>query len=870
MSQLLERESFMATLHDEFAAVPQQCGCIVLVAGEAGIGKTSLLEAFVATLPKERVLWGNCEALLTPHPLSPLHDIARDNWVHLRPVLASDVSRAVLFATVMNELACVSEPTFMVLEDVHWADAATLDLIKFIGRRIHTTRTMLALSYRDDEITPTHPLRSVLGDLPPKHVKRLQLPRLSLDVVMAMAAGSSVASSTFPGLYAATGGNPFFVTEVLAHGGVSIPVTVRDAVLGRAMRLSAAGREVLELVSLMPTSADVPVVMAVAPSSSAASVSAAIDECVSCGLLVFDAQSLKFRHELARAAIEDAMVPPKRRQGHAKVLAVLSDTLPIPSLARLAHHASLAGDAASVLRLSPLAAREAMARGARREAAAHCRAMLAFPGELKRLQRAEVLDDYAWHCFELNDYAPAIAASSESIALFAKAGETKRQSASLALQARILVRTLQNQQADDACQSAIRLLEPLEPSPELARAYATWSYLRMLDRDYAEAISWGGKAIALAERFDDQATLAAAHNSVGAAHLFSDYPAGCKYILTSMQLAAGLDDGGAAMADAYVMLGCGSSEVFQFPNAERYLAEGIAFAQARDLDRFTGYMEASQALVNLYRGRWDEAGKRANSLANKDASGSTNRVAALVALGRLRTRGGDPGAREVLDEALSLATQSGTLQRIAPVRCIRAEAAWLAGDMALARDEALAAYELVQSKGHDWFLGEMSYWLWRVGHLTHPPVHCAAPYAAQIEGRWQDAAAAWQAIGCPYERARALADGDEAAQREALQVFEALGAVPMVRWLKQRMRTCGVRAIPRGPLASTRSNPLGLTGREIQILALIAQGLHNGEVAKKLSRSPRTIDHHVAGIYAKLGVNSRVQAAKAAGDLGLL
>ncbi len=870
MSQLLERESFLATLHDEFADVPQQCGCIVLVAGEAGIGKTSLLEAFAATLPKQQVLWGNCEALLTPHPLGPLHDIARDNWAHLRPVFASDASRAELFAAVMDELAGASEPTLMVLEDVHWADAATLDLIKFIGRRIHATRTLLALSYRDDEITPTHPLRSVLGDLPPKKVKRLQLPRLSLDVVMAMAAGSSVASSTFPGLYAATGGNPFFVTEVLAHGGVSIPVTVRDAVLGRATRLSTAGREVLEWVSLMPTSADVSVVMAAAPPNSVAGISAAIDECVSCGLLVFDAQSLKFRHELARVAIEEAMAPPKRRQGHAKVLAVLSDTIPLPSLARLAHHAFLAGDAAAVVRLSPLAAREATSRGARREAAAHCRAMLAFPDELKGLQRSEVLDEYSWHCFELNDYAPAIAASIESVALFAQAGQTKRQSESLALQARILVRTLQNQQADDACQRAICLLESLPPCAELASAYATWSYLRMLDRDYTDAIEWGEKAIELAAKFDDRATLAAARNSVGAAQLFVDYPVGCENILTSMQLAAGLDDGGAAMADAYVMLGCGSSEVFQFQNAEHYLAEGIEFARVRDLDRFNGYMEASLALVNLYRGRWDEAGTHANRLVEKDASGSTNRVAALVALGRLRTRRGDPGTREVLDEALSLATQSGTLQRIAPVRCIRAEAAWLAGDFVLARDEALAAYDLVRSKGHDWLLGEMSYWLWRVGHLTHAPAHCAAPYIAQIEGRWQDAADAWHDIGCPYERARALADGDEAAQREALQAFEALGAEPMVQWLRQRMRTSGLRAIPRGPLASTRANPSGLTAREIQILALIAQGLHNGEVAKKLSRSPRTIDHHVAGIYAKLGINTRVQAAKAAGDLGLL
>jgi DNA-binding CsgD family transcriptional regulator/tetratricopeptide (TPR) repeat protein len=863
MAQLLERESFIEILKDEFALAHAESGRIVLVAGEAGIGKTSLLEQFVTTLPDDQVLWGNCEALLTPHPLGPLHDISRDQWTHLRALLDSGADRAALFSAVVDALVNTSRPVLLVLEDVHWADAATLDLIKFIGRRIQRTHTLLALSYRDDEITPTHPLRSVLGDLPAKYAKRLQLPRLSREVVQAMAAGSSAA---FSGLYAATGGNPFFVTEVLAEGSGLIPATVRDAVLGRAMRLSAAAHEVLELVCLMPTSASMAVVTTVLKPAAEA-----IDECISGGLLIFEDQSLKFRHELARVAIEESMAPARRRQGHARVLAVLADCASQPCLARLAHHAFLAGDAAAVLRLSPLAAREATCRGARREAAAHCFAMLTFADALQDLQHAEVLDEYAGHCFELNEYAKAITASSQAIGLFAKVGDLKRQSASLTLQARILVRSLRNAQADGACQLAINLLRPLAPCPELARAYATWAYLRMLDCDYLEAIAWGEMAIALARRFNDSSNLAAAHNSVGAAQLFVDYPKGRDSILASMALAADLDDGGAAMADAYGLLGCGSSEVFRFPQAEHYLAEGIEFARVRDLDRFTGYMEASQASVDIYRGRWDAAGALANRVADKESFGSTNRVAALIALGHLRTRRGDPGAREVLAEALELATQSGALHRIAPVRCIRAEAAWLAGDMSGARDEALAAFGLVQSKkGHAWFLGELSYWLWRVGHLKQAPAHCAVPYVAQIEGRWEDAAAAWQDIGCPYERARALADGHELAQREALTEFEALGARPMVLWLRQRMRADGVRAIAHGPRASTRANPSGLTARELQILPLIAEGLQNGQVAQRLSRSPRTIDHHVAGIFAKLGVKTRLAAIKAAGELGLL
>ncbi len=643
---LFERDSFITVINNEFARAQMASGRIVLVAGEAGIGKTSLLEHITAGLAGDQVLWGNCEALLTPQPLGPFHDIARHHWPDLKLLFDRGAARSVLFAAVIDELAAMARPAIMVLEDVHWADAATLDLIKYIGRRIHHMRVLLALSYRDDEITPTHPLRSVLGDLPAKCTRRLLLPRLSVKGVEGMAAGSRAALA---GLYAITGGNPFFVTELLADGGDYVPVTIRDAVLGRAVRVNPAARQVLDLASLMPASADLAIIKAILEPASSA-----IDECVSCGLLLLEDGVLKFRHELARVSIEDATAPAQRRQGHAGILAVLSEAAQPAPLARLAHHAFLAGDAAAVLRLSPLAAEEAMSRGARREAAAHCRAMLAFPEALCGLQRAKIFEDYAWHCFEINEYEKAIAASDEAIALFASLGNAKRQSAALALQSKILVRTLRNGQADEACRAAIALLEPLGECPELARAHATWAYLRMLDRDYLEAIAWGNKAILLAQGFNDQATLAAAHNSVGAAQLFVDYPAGCRSILTSMSLAATLDDGGAAMADAYVMLGCGSSEVFEFGNAERYLSEGIEFARARDLDRFSGYMEASQALLDVYKGRWDAAGAQATSLVDRENFRSTNRVATLVALGRLRTRCGDPGASEILAEALWL------------------------------------------------------------------------------------------------------------------------------------------------------------------------------------------------------------------------
>jgi DNA-binding CsgD family transcriptional regulator len=899
MKPLLEREVFAAQLAAAYEALGQQAsggGKLLLLAGEAGIGKTSLLEQFAADLRRQpvqgpraagTVLWGGCEALLTPHPLGPLHDVARTGLGRLKSLLDDGSPRAVVFDHVLGQLSGAPRPLLMVLEDAHWADAATLDLIKFLGRRIQQTRALLVLSYRDDEVGAAHPLRVVLGELPPAHVLRLQLPRLSAQAVAQLArqAAGGVAAGGASGvdsvrLFEVTGGNPFFVTEVLAaHGHEAVPATLHDAVLARAARLGAAARQVLDVVALAPRSMELALLDAVLGAEAAA----ASDDCISAGLLTplpgaqdgSSGDALRFRHELARVAIEDALAPARRRQLHARVLKVLGapGSPWARQHARLVHHALLAGDQAAVLRLAPLAEHEATLRGARREAAAHCRAALAQAATLPPLQRAELLERYAQHCFELNDYAHAHLARSEAIALFEQAGAPAAQCAAQSALARLLVRMLRNAEADAACQQAMQLARTLpgHDNTELARAYATWAYLRMLNRDYQEAMDWGRQAIALAEPLPDKTILAAAWNAVGAAQMFVDYAGGVQAVQTSLGLARALPDGGAAVADAYVMLGTASGEVFQLQPAQAFLHEGLAFARARDLDRFANYMGAWQALIAVYQGDWDAAGASANALLAREPFGSTNRIMALVALGRLRTRRGDPGAQEVLDEALALAERTGTLQRIAPVRCIRAELAWLQGDSERAQREAQAAFALAQAKQHPWYAGEMAWWLWRCGALERVlPPHCAPVYADMLQGRWQDAARFWQQLNCPYERATALTLGDSEAQRQALQLFELLGARPAAQRLRDSMKEAGVPAIPRGPRASTRANPAGLTARELEILALLAGGLHNAQIAQRLSRSARTVDHHVAAIFAKLGADSRAEAARLAREQGLL
>jgi len=275
--------------------------------------------------------------------------------------------------------------------------------------------------------------------------------------------------------------------------------------------------------------------------------------------------------------------------------------------------------------------------------------------------------------------------------------------------------------------------------------------------------------------------------------------------------------------------------------------------------------------VECYTGRWDDATATAQDvLSRAKANDSISRINALIALGRVRARRGDPGANETLDEALELSRPSGHLQRLGHVRAARAEAAWLAGDRERTAEEARAAYPLALEKRHLWFAGELAYWLRRAGALDAWPAWIAEPYRLELEGSHEEAAAAWRERNCPYEAARALEECRlEAPLRTALQELERLGAAPAAQAVRRQLRRLGA-AVPRGRRSSTRTNPAGLTARELDVLRLVVAGKRNAEIANELVLSTRTVDHHVSAILRKLRARTRGEAAAAAIESGLL
>ena len=852
MMNLLERDDALNKLEAALKEAAAGEGRVMLISGEAGIGKTTLVEHFTRTQKlTTRILWGACDALYTPRILGPLHDIAAQMQGDLLAQLNSDSNRAIIFSTFLSELQ--HTPSLVVVEDIHWADEATLDLIKFLSRRIVRTSALLVLTYRDDELDTRHPLRTVLGDQAAlSAARRIQLSPLS-ETAVQMLIGTRAMDATE--LHHSTGGNPFFITEVLANTEGGLPHTIRDAVLARAARLSPAAQEVLHAAAVLGPRIE-PGILAEVTGIEAN----IVGECLDMGVLLMQGEVVVFRHELARKTILET-IPPTRKIGfHQKTLDVLSSSPATRNhLTRLAHHAEAAGDQKAVLEFAPAAARKAAAASAHREASALYALALRFADDSSATDRALLLEAYAAECFLIDQQQEVIAARHKAIALWRAANNPLKQGENLARLTTSLIAVGKNAEAEEVIQSAIQLLERT-PGRELALAYRVRATLYLVNRDCHPAIRWAEKALTLAQRFDDASVEATAHNTIGTALLFVDYQRGCEYL--EKRLAYALETGlEARAAIAYTNLGSGSGELYQFTQARRYLEEGIAYTLERDLDYTRLYMAAWLALTYLHLGQWGEVAHLASEVLERPDLSAITRIVGLVTLGRLRARRGDP-EDTTLDEALKLAMQTETLQRLAPVHVARAEAAWLAGDRERTREEARAVYDLAASKQHPWFAGELAFWRWRAGDEVDIHPWMAKPFALQIMGDWRTAGEEWKQLGCPYEQARALADGDAVAQIAALAIFDQLDARPTADNLRQKMRAAGVSRIPRGPRPTTRENPFGLTARQMQILNLLGENLTNAEIAARLYISPKPVDHHVSAVLARLDVHSRAEAAK--------
>jgi DNA-binding CsgD family transcriptional regulator/tetratricopeptide (TPR) repeat protein len=856
---LLERASFLSLLDECFVdAAERGSGRLVLVGGEAGVGKTVLVRSFCDRHRRAtRVLSGGCEALFTPRPLGPLADVAAETGGELAALVERGGRPYLVLAELLRELRGLG-PAIVVLEDLHWSDEATLDVVRLLCRRVEAVPALVVATFRDDELGPTHPLRLLLGELSSAAaVRRLQLPPLSQAAVAELAGPYGVDAEL---LFRQTGGNPFFVTEVLAAGRAEIPPTVRDAVLARAGRLGESARSLLEAVAIVPPQVELWLLERLAGDDLPF-----LDACLESGMLRHEERLVGFRHELARLAVEESIPPHRRVELHrAAVRALARPPGGIADLARLAHHAEAAGDAKAVLGYAPAAADRAALVGAHREAAAQYALAVRFAGALAPVRRVELLERASYAHYLTEQLEESLEMRRQALECRRELGDRRGEGDSLRWLARLSWCVGRGAEAEAAALQAVALLERLPPGRELAMAYATVAQLRMINEDNDEAIAWGTRAIDLAERLGDAETLAHALTSVGAAQARLGLREGIASLKRSVAVAraAGSDE---HIIRALSNLGASAVEQRLYAEAEQAAREGLDRLSELDLTSWTGHLLASRAQAELEQGRWGEAAESAEQVLRQPRTLALARLMALRVVGLVRARRGDPEPWPPLNEARAIAPP-GELQQVAPVATARAEAALLEGRPDAVQGETGEALALARRHRNPWLLGELACLRRRAGIDEPVPDGVAEPFALQLGGEPERAAEAWTALGCPYEAATALADSDrEDALRRALAEYQRLGARPAAAALTRRLR----ERTARGPRPSTKRNPADLTAREVEVLVLVAEGLRNADVAARLVVSEKTVDHHVSAILRKLGVRSRAEASVAAVRLGL-
>jgi DNA-binding CsgD family transcriptional regulator/tetratricopeptide (TPR) repeat protein len=840
-------------------------GSMAIVGGEAGAGKTALIDQFIAqSAGSTRVLVGACDALSTPRPLGPLLDVGSLLGNPVEHLLRATEHRSELFTTLLDTLSA-GPPTLFIIEDVHWADEATLDLLRFLGRRIDRAPVLLVVTFRDDEVTSRHPLQTVLGDLATtRTIQRIKVSPLTEAAVSVLSADTSFDPVE---LYRTTGGNPFFVTEVLAAKTTRIPSTVRDTVLTRVARLSLAGRKTLDAAAVIGERVHPWLLASIVDDAAEA-----VDECLTTGLLQSGDGMLLFRHQLAQQVVMDAISAVRRAELHKRVLRALR-TRPYPQkdFATLAHHADAAGNTSAVLEFAPKAAEQASALGAHRESAAQYVRALRFGGNMPTDKQVSLLSGWLFESFATGNMSDSINACEQLLKLARSTEDRAREAFWLSWLSQALVNNGRNAEAEEASDAALDLLEDIPAEEIHAFAYKVQARMRMHNRDLGEAILWGERAIDLAHRHDNPAVLVGAISAVGLARLLGGAEQrGREELEQGLAVAreARLD---AEIATLLTNLGSVHGEIYRFDLADHYLSQALAFSAEHDLDGIGVYARAWLSIAHMFRGRWNEAADLAHSVVDLPHAMMVARIMALVTLSRVLVRRGDPDSTKVLDDALALAELPGILQRLAPARAARAEAAWLAGDREQVIVEASAVYDLAVEHGHQWHIGELGYWRWKAGDLGEPSPDAAEPYVLQMNGEWAAAATAWTSRGCPYESARALAESDnEDAMRDAFATFDLLGAKPAAQMVAQRLRALGFRAIPRGARPTTRAHPAMLTTRESEVLELVAHGCTNPEIAASLFISPKTVEHHVSSLLGKLGASSRQEAVRVAAELDLL
>ncbi|MEE6260477.1 helix-turn-helix transcriptional regulator [Plantactinospora sonchi] len=967
---LVGRQPELALLRDALKRVRADEPAAVLVGGEAGVGKTRLIEEFGrhAVAEGSSLLLGQCLELGEEGlPFAPfaaaLRQVLRDDgpaafdgyereFARLLPELgrlattgpvdgdrpgqagpglALDSHRGYLFelvAGLFTRLAA-ERPLVLVIEDLHWADRSTRDLIAFLSRVVRPAQVLLICTYRSDELHRGHPLRPFLAELDrARGVERFELNRLDREgtgQILADLLGAEPTVRAVDTIHDRTQGNPFFIEELAAagdpHGCADLPDTLRDLLLARVDRLPEPAQRVLRIAgaggtriahTLLAEVAGVPEV----------ELEAALRAAVAAQLVVADPDGgYEFRHALVREAVHEDLLPGEHARLHARYAAAIEAQ---PQLvadgrapAELAHHWYAAHDFPRALTATWAAAEAAGSRYAYAEQGRLLERVLELweqvPDAARRLgmDHVTVLEATLAATSTAGDYSRALTLTRATLAELDQTAEPMRAARVLLLRGRLL-RTLGKADGVDDLRQAYVLAAEVSDDPGQARLLADIAFqVAKVDRNEAARIAEEAMAAARASGRDDAVTAAilatgwACSLRVSAEESLAD-------LRRAEQLARATGDS-QTLVTALVALSDGLCEIGRYAEAAEAAATGFVEARRVGISRSTGaFLLSNQAEALIALGRWDEADDLCGEAARLDLPGITGhhwlQLRAWLHLAR-----GQADAEELVDRALAFLRRPYFALEL-PLYELRVEAALRSGDLpsAVAAAHVLLDRPLDSYPRYGWPALAAAV---RVARATDDPelreripaaahrltarypaeLACAAEVTATVAGfaeaaarggaagagtaltRWQEAVAAWRADGQPYPLARALVGlaeeaagaGDRGqaagALEEAARIAAELAAVPLAEQVATLGRRLGLRAG-----AGTVPGPELLTAREREVLRLVAEGHSNSRIAQLLYISPKTASVHVSRIIAKLDVANRIEAAAVAHRLGLL
>jgi DNA-binding NarL/FixJ family response regulator len=857
--ELLEREINLATLISYAGEARAGQGRLVLLAGEAGVGKTALVEALREQVPDARWAWGSCDGLFTPRPLGPLFDLAQDLGGDVKAACDGHASREEMFDAFVTALHAATELTVVVIEDVHWADEASLDLIRHAWRRAADARVLMLVTYRDDGLAADDVLRTVVGDLASyRGTRRMALATLTARAVAALAGDSTLSVAE---LHRLTGGNPFFLGEVLAGDGEHVPSSARDAVLARTSRLDADARSALETVSLFRSHAEPTHLLAVGGVTSQG-----LDGCVAAGMLVSRGTALSFRHDIARLAVAADVAPQRRAALHANILRTLI-ALGSSDDAELAHHADEAGDRAAMVTYASRAAGTATAVGSHREAAfQYARALRGMPDD-KTIERAELCEALADETALIDRWEESTKAREDALDVWRAVGDDFRAGRALRMLTAPYGRLCRGPEASRVAHDAVALLERLPESEELGLAWVGLANALWGEGKILEGLALARRGTALAEAHGYSGLLLNGLTVEGALK-FALGKDGTAEMERGLQLALETNDedrAGSINSTLYQII----ADARQIEKAEKLYLAGFAYADAHDITTYSTCLRGQRSRSLAQQGLLTDGLLMAQELLAASLPSPLNRLNPLISEGLLRARLGDVSWAS-LDEALALAITLNEPAWTLRARLARAEALWLVNRDDDAREQIVAFCEALDALD-TWELGEALVWARRLGVEATSDGLPAAPFAVELEGDHAAAAAEWDRLGASFDAAMALAFSPlERDVREAHARFLAMDASASVVRVRKRLKELGARMIPAGPRLATKEHPAGLTRREGEVLELLTEGLTNSEIAEQLFLSERTVEHHVSAVLGKLGVTSRTEARREAAQRGLV